>query len=513
MGYSQRRSSKVVPQAEGLRVEGGASGAPGGGDYVPQPPGPEGAQFALDDCVRNDGADYSHLRGAKFWWLMWWAAIYFYSVFYYSGWPLLTIFGKTKSWRIIMMQTIAASIASLCVIVGNVHFKLRIDHNYILLPFVLCHLLPQFFSGYAAFRHTRNWATYWRFMLIPVGTMPLTILYMALMSKIITARSGDSLNGLGIFIFRYFFHPVVWGLYIFFIRNVLRYLGPIPHLFHTILLTYPCIYLSIFGRFLLLQLSNVGSIVIQAMAQSAFMIAGALGDRERDGLFLKRMHGHRAALAVSAAPTVDGDELAFIFMESLAEYAGIIVVALVVPFAQISQTQQPPDRQQVWLNAILQILIQLVQDFCILSLKRKYHSFDWHTAYRAANGLGKLCFHQCFIWLFGSPVLAVEILSMFCPVYSPDTGVVMMPCDRPSIFQASPQGNCKPLGMEQMGLVNARNDNTFLIRRPSTLPSLRATQTTLLGGHWVSTLRLSRPEVAWQRYVSHNFPHCTFLRQ
>ena len=60
------------------------------------------------------------------------------------------------------------------------------------------------------------------------------------------------------------------------------------------------LYASLYGRFLLLQLENVGSVVIMNFMFACFAIMGDLTDRGADFFWLSWVYGDRAAEAMQA---------------------------------------------------------------------------------------------------------------------------------------------------------------------------------------------------------------------
>ena len=61
--------------------------------------------------------------------------------------------------------------------------------------------------------------------------------------------------------------------------TVLLCAGPVPNLMQTALYLWPYMYNSIYGRFLLLQLGGVGSVLILNLLMSLFSIVSHLSSR------------------------------------------------------------------------------------------------------------------------------------------------------------------------------------------------------------------------------------------
>ena len=76
--------------------------------------------------------------------------------------------------------------------------------------------------------------------------------------------------------------------------------GRVKDLTQTCFYVWPVLYASLYGRFLLLQLDNVGSVVIMNFMFACFAIMGNLTDRGSDYFWLAWVYGDRAAEAMQA---------------------------------------------------------------------------------------------------------------------------------------------------------------------------------------------------------------------
>lgn len=71
--------------------------------------------------------------------------------------------------------------------------------------------------------------------------------------------------------------------------------GRVKDMTQVCFVVWPVLYSSLYGRFLLLQLSNVGSVVVMNFMFACFDIAGALADRGSDAWWLKLLYGSERA--------------------------------------------------------------------------------------------------------------------------------------------------------------------------------------------------------------------------
>ena len=71
--------------------------------------------------------------------------------------------------------------------------------------------------------------------------------------------------------------------------------GTVPHLQQVVFLYYPYIYKSVFGRFLLLQLSKSTSVMALNYLLVLLDVIGRLASRNADMMLLRLMYGRRPA--------------------------------------------------------------------------------------------------------------------------------------------------------------------------------------------------------------------------
>lgn len=192
----------------------------------------------------------------------------------------------------------------------------------------------------AAVRYTGNKLMRWRWIALFVLAGQVNSFYLWIMPHVITGRSQQALGGMGLTLVRIFVHPVIWAGVLFFFRTVMRHIGeqqrgrraergvrlaarrrparrrgwsqrPPPRLSpsragrvkdltQTCFYVWPLLYSSLYGRFLLLQLDNVGSVVIMNFMFACFTIAANLADRGNDRMWLGWIYGDRAADAMQS---------------------------------------------------------------------------------------------------------------------------------------------------------------------------------------------------------------------
>lgn len=105
---------------------------------------------------------------------------------------------------------------------------------------------------------------------------------------------------MGLTVIRLVVHPVIWSIVLFYFRTIQRHVGRVKDLTQMCFIVWPVMYASLYGRFLLLQLNSVGSIVVMNFMMACFQIAGELNDRGMDDFWLFLLYGKSAVDAMQA---------------------------------------------------------------------------------------------------------------------------------------------------------------------------------------------------------------------
>lgn len=150
----------------------------------------------------------------------------------------------------------------------------------------------------------------------------------------------------------------------------------------TCFIVWPILYSSLYGRFLLLQLENVGSVVILNFMFACFHIAGMLNDRGGDHWWLSLLYGERAKDAMQATRVVDEIELVNQLAGSMCEAASIVAASALLSFGGVATSPGvPPDNQLIWFNAAVQLATTLIFNFIEIAACGKFHNIEWRKVY------------------------------------------------------------------------------------------------------------------------------------
>ena len=158
--------------------------------------------------------------------------------------------------------------------------------------------------------------------------------------------------------------------------------GKVKDLTTTAFIVWPLLYSSLYGRFLLLQLDNVGSIVIMNFMFACFQIADMLMDRGGDAWWLSLLYGERAKDAMQATYVVDEMELVNQLASSMCEAGSILAASALLSFGGVATSPGvPPNHQLIWFNAFVQLATTLIFQFINIVACGKFHDIEWRKAY------------------------------------------------------------------------------------------------------------------------------------
>lgn len=309
-------------------------------------------------------------------------------------------------------------------------------NNYIVLvATTVGSLLVTIVCSTAAVRYTNDPLMRWRWILLFLFAGQVNNFYLFVMPKIITARSQDALGGMGLTVIRLFVHPIIWAVVLFYFRTIMRHIGRIKDLTQACFLIWPVLYSSLYGRFLLLQMNSVGSIIVVNFMMSCFQIAGELNDRGSDDLWLGMLYGRRAIDAIQSVRDVDEMELLSQLTGNMMEVASIVASAALLSFGGIANSPGvPPDHMAIWYQAFVQLATQILFNFVEVVASGKFHNVEWQKVY--PRSIIRLLAYIFVVLTIGGSRLCIEILLLFCPRRYSQYGILLEECDTPSLFQA-----------------------------------------------------------------------------
>lgn len=145
---------------------------------------------------------------------------------------------------------------------------------------------------------------------------------------------------------------------------------------------WPLIYSSLYGRFLLLQLESVGSVVVLNFMFACFHIAAQLDGRGADSWWLSLVYGERAKDAMQSTKDVDEMELVNQLAGSMMEASSIVAASALLSLGGVATSPGvPPDQTLIWFNAAIQLLTTLVFNFVEVTACGKFNNLEWGRVY------------------------------------------------------------------------------------------------------------------------------------
>lgn len=140
----------------------------------------------------------------------------------------------------------------------------------------------------------------WRWIFLFMLAGQVNTLYLFVIPRVLTLRSSDALGGMALTVVRLGVHPVIWGSVLFFFRSVQRHIGHVHNMQQLCFLVWPVLYSTLYGRFLLLQLENVGSVIVMNFLIACFTISSDLIERGADAPWVSFLYGKRTKDALNA---------------------------------------------------------------------------------------------------------------------------------------------------------------------------------------------------------------------
>lgn len=337
--------------------------------------------------------------------------------------------------RLQMLFTLVVTAGCLATpIVTALVYGMALNNFYVLLTSGFGSLAVVVACAPAAVRFTGNKLMKWRFIFLFSFAGQINTVYLFVIPRLITAQAEQALGGMGLTVFRLFVHPAVWTVTLFFFRTVQRHIGRVKDLKQTCFIVWPLLYSSLYGRFLLLQLENVGSVVVLNFMFACFHIAGALDDRGSDCWWLDLMYGQRAKYVLQATKVVDEMELVSQLATSMMEGASILAASALLSFGGVATSPGvPPDNSLIWFNAVIQLITTFVFNFFEIVACGKFHNLEWKKVYPTSTL--RFLSYVMVVLTIGGARLCIELLLLFCPKYYDDYGILMEQCDKPSLFQ------------------------------------------------------------------------------
>lgn len=369
----------------------------------------------------------------KVFWLLFWCVQTAW-VALFPGYIAYTLFGECVS----RAQLIATGgIAAGCFatpMVTALAYGMALNNFIVLGASAGGSLLVNVICATAAVRYTRDNIMKWRWITLFLIAGQVNTVYLFVLPRILTLRSSDALGGMGLTVIRILVHPIIWAFVLFMFRSVQRHIGHVDNLKQMSFLVWPVLYATLYGRFLLLQLEDVGSIIMMNFLLACVSIGIQLQGRGSDGMWLGWMYGKRARDAMEVSEDVDEYTMAQNFSIFAMEMASILSASSLLTFGAVASVPGvPPNMKTIWTNAIAQLATTVVFSSLEFTFGKKFHNFEWEKVY--PRSVHKLLAYVLPVLVIGGSRLCVELILLFCPKYYDEYGLLLEQCDRDNLFQ------------------------------------------------------------------------------
>lgn len=393
----------------------------------------QGSSIGMYECIYNTDGNYRDLNAAKVFWILFWS-IQTAWVALFPGYIAFTLFGHCVSWAQLVATGVVTAGCFATTMVTALAYGKSLNNFIVLGVSVGGSLLVNVICSTAAVRYTKDRIMKWRWITLFLVAGQVNTVYLFVLPRILTSRSSEALGGMGITVVRLIIHPVIWASVLFLFRSVQRHVGHVDNLKQMGFLVWPVLYATLYGRFLLLQLEDVGSIIMMNFLIACVSIGLQLQGRGSDNLWLGWMYGRKARDAMEVSMDVDEYAMVQTFSLFAMEMASILAASALLTFGRVTSVPGvPPNTKTIWINAVAQLATTIVFSSFEFIFGKKFHTFEWEKVY--PRSIYKLLAYVLPVMAIGGSRLCVELLLLFCPKHYDEHGILLEQCDKDNLFQ------------------------------------------------------------------------------
>lgn len=393
----------------------------------------QGSSIGIYECVYNTDGNYRDLDARKVFWLSFWS-IQTAWVALFPAYIAYTLFGSCVSLTQVVTSGIVAVGCFTTPMVTALAYGMSLNNFIVLGASAGGSFMVNVICSTAAVRYTKDKIMKWRWITLFLLAGQVNTLYLFVLPRLVTLRSSEALGGMGLTLIRLVVHPIIWASVLFLFRSVQRHIGHVDNLKQMSFLVWPILYSTLYGRFLLLQLEDVGSIIMMNFLIACVSIGVQLQGRGSDAMWLGWMYGRRARDAMEISMDVDEYAMAQNFSIFSMEMASILAASSLLTFGSVASIPGvPPNLKVIWFNAIAQLATTVIFSSLEFIFGEKFHNFEWSKVY--PRSVYKLLAYVLPVLVIGGSRLCVELLLLFCPRHYDGQGILLEQCDRDTLFQ------------------------------------------------------------------------------
>lgn len=391
-----------------------------------------GSSVGIYECIYVADGNYADVTPSKIFWLVFWSFQTAW-VAVFPGYIAYTLFGTCMS---SVQRVSTAVIAAGCFatpMVTALVYGMALNNYIVLAVSAGGALLVNIICSSSAVRFCKDPLMKWRWITLFMIAGQVNTIYLFVMPRLLTLRSSEALGGMGLTVIRVIVHPIIWTSVLFLFRSVQRHIGSVDNLKQTAFMVWPILYSTLYGRFLLLQLEDAGSIIMMNFLFACVQLGLMLQGRGSDALWLGWLYGKRARDAMEVSMEVDEEAMAYLFGFYAMEMGSILAASALLTFGSVASVPGiPPDASTIWVNAIAQLGTTVVFSSLEFMFGNKFHNYEWAKVY--PKSIAKLLAYVLPVLIIGGSRLCVELLMLFCPKQYEEHGILLEQCDKDTMF-------------------------------------------------------------------------------
>eukprot|EP00899_Mesostigma_viride_P005685 jgi/Mesvir1/15117/Mv14757-RA.1 len=224
-------------------------------------------------------------------------------------------------------------------------------------------------------------------------------------------------------VYRLVLHPAIWGGGLMCLRMAIRTLGPtIRPGYQLFAMAYLQMNAALVGRFLLVNMDDLGNILLINTLLALWEGAARLNARDPDLVFIKLFYGFKRAELMAASSSSRQMRSMTVFMSMVTEYSATVFAGALILFAGISGA---PGVAPIKSHVVKSIFIQLVTngaiDLFALGVESKYHGINHMGTFFRFFAKGQrresviLGLKLLLVFFLCQVIVSRNIILMFCP--------------------------------------------------------------------------------------------------
>eukprot|EP00898_Chlorokybus_atmophyticus_P001848 jgi/Chlat1/2664/Chrsp179S02510 len=252
----------------------------------------------------------------------------------------------------------------------------------------------------------------------------LQAFYLAAIQYVLSPSASDTERTL----FRLVLHPATWEAVLSFYREAARGIHEDVGPRKVVSMIMPLTIASIYGRFLIVQVENVGDIFLLNVTLALFETMGRLTTRDKDAWFVRILRGPRRMEINLAEERCREVRQYYTFLAMLVDYAGTVLAAIFYYWSRISAGGKVPSVSLVFGNMLVQLFTNAIADLANMSFDVKFHGLTFMEPLKKALKYPKTLALCLLEFLLGGAFVIWQVLNIFCPLEDEKGRILLQFC-------------------------------------------------------------------------------------